>query len=122
MQNSFSFTLVDFCAVDCIFRAGNKCESRSVYSNSEAQDSPALSAKCHRMFVERRRRSRLQQQNKWHCHTIDSPPILGGGRYRLCMEEMYRIGTGKLECLRIRSMKESGDGALAKHAWPQRDE
>ena len=38
MQNSFSSASVDFCAVDCIFRAGDKCESRNVYSNSEAQD------------------------------------------------------------------------------------
>ena len=32
------------------------------------------------------------------------------------------IGTGRLERLRIRSTKESGNGALAKRAWPQRDE
>ena len=49
---------MDFRAVDCIFRAGNKCENRNVYSDNEAQDSPALSARCNGMLVEERERSR----------------------------------------------------------------
>ena len=61
---------MDFCAVDCVFCAGNKCEKRNVYTNGEVQDSPALSARCHGAFVEQRERSRLQQQNEWHCRTI----------------------------------------------------
>ena len=55
---------MDFCAVDCVFRAGSKCENRNVYLNSEAQDSPTLSAGCHGAFVEQRERSRFQQQNE----------------------------------------------------------
>ena len=31
---------MDFRTVDCIFRAGDKCEKRNVYLNSETQDSP----------------------------------------------------------------------------------
>ena len=110
------------CTVNCIFCAGDKFENCNRYSNSEAQDTPALSARCHGTFVKQYERSRLQQQNERHCHMIDSPPILGGGRCQPCIEEMYRIRTGRLECLRIRSTKESGNGALAKCAWPHRDE
>ena len=37
---------IDFSAVHCVIRAGDKCEKRNVYSNSKTQDNPTLSARC----------------------------------------------------------------------------
>ena len=65
------------------------------------QDSFTLPGRCHGTIVEQRERS--SSKNERQCRTIDSPTILGGGRCRPCVEEMYRIGKWKVRTLRIRS-------------------
>ena len=54
----------DFRAVDCVFRTGYRCYNRNVYSNSEAQDSPALPGRCHGTIVEQRERSSSKNERQ----------------------------------------------------------